>query len=543
MLYNKIRDDVSVEPRWSTTLAGLECRYLVRDVQTNWYAWITQEESVVAMGLRYIENPSAELICDYAKNRHFLDIATKRVDEIYSVFQRYGFVDNRDDANNLLEKKQIDERKRVYDQMQLEKLQDVVDWTFEKSSYYAATFGKVFNGRPPKFVTLEDIKLLPKLPKAVFRSEMPNLPPKELEMNRKAFPTSWATSSGTSGNRVQTLTDPQRQKRFVSDCTWQFIADTLPTNDITKCCVLTTPVCSGTACHMDIKRPLSERLISDGRRLILNSYLSPAVASDDDLAEIVSDIQTFRPNVLRGAASYILPLARYVQRKQIKLPHFDYVILGWELNSRIHVRALEHVFGCRVIDEWGATEMMPIATKCKNGNFHIADEHLVEIVREGVAVEEGEVGQILVTSLKRHATPLIRYEIGDLARAGSAQCACGHPAPIFANIEGRIRDVIYRTNGEPITPREVDNVVSGEVERGGIEYYSLIQKAKKSFVFRYVPAAEVVANFEADLDYDLKNLLGSDAVVIFEAVKEIFPSNSGKFRLSYRDGYESEYSW
>ncbi|HIM69963.1 MAG TPA: phenylacetate--CoA ligase family protein [Gammaproteobacteria bacterium] len=543
MSYSKLRDNVSIEPRWNTTTTGLECRYLLRDAQTQWYVWVSATEAAVAMGLRYLKYPNAELISEYVRVRHFIEVDRASIEQIVDAFIRYGFIASEQTELHGIEKVQNLERKRIYDQMQLQKMQDVIGWTYEKCAYYSKAFQSHFGGELPRLQTVDDIAHFPRLPKVVFRAEMPNLHPIELEVSHNAFPTSWATSSGTSGNRVQTLTDPNRQKRFVSDCTWQFIADTLPTEKLTKCCVLTTPVCSGTECHMDINRPLSERLISDGRRLILNSFISPAVAGERALNEIVSDITEFKPNVLRGASSYIAALARHVECNKIQLPAFDYVILGWELNSRIHVRLLEKVFGCRVIDEWGATEMMPISTKCAHGNFHVADEHHIEIVREGKPVKPGEVGQILVTSLKRHATPLIRYEIGDLARSGEAHCSCGHPSPIFANIEGRIRDVIFNTAGEPVTPREIDNIVSGETPRDGVEYYALIQHGEKQYRFRYVPTQEVVEGFEATLTSDLRSSLGEDADISFESCREIYPSNSGKFRLTYRDGYDKDYAW
>jgi phenylacetate-CoA ligase len=541
--HRKLRKNVSIEPRWTTTLAGMECRYILRDGSTDWYTWATEQEAVFAMSLRYLQEPTDDRIQRYASNRHGLRFEKSTIDTLFGVFERYGFLEEMRSKDEIRIVQQA-ERRRIYDGKQLDALRSVIGWLSTESPYYSAAFREYCGGDVPEMTSMDDLRKLPRLSKAKFRSEMANIHPRALAGNRDAFPTSWATSSGTSGNRVQTLTDPQRQKRFVSDCTWQFVADSLPTAQTTKSCVLTTPVCSGTECHMDINRPLEERLISDGRRLILNSFISPAVAPKRALEQIAAEISEFQPNVLRGAGSYLAAYARYLQRNGLTPPKLDFIVLGWELNSRIHARLLEKVFGCRVIDEWGATEMMPISSQCRFGNFHVADEHYIEIVREGKPVRPGQVGQILVTSLRRHATPLIRYEIGDLARPAAGPCRCGDPSQIFASIEGRARDCVFSVSGEPITPREVDNVISGETPREGIEYYSLVQQGPRTYKLIYVASDQCPDSLESELRGELLELLGGlSAELRFERTKEIYPSNSGKFRLAYHEDADVKYDW
>jgi phenylacetate-CoA ligase len=539
----RFRIDASIEPRWGWTLGELARQYLLRDGATGWYAWITDAEASVAMALRYIDSPTIDRVRRYVKAKDGLDLDPAEISTIIERFARLGLLDEGQSPDEI-RSRQRRSRRTAYIGTQVAALRSMVEYLAEESPHYSSSIRQHCGGEVPDIRSLDDIRLLPRLSKATFRTEMVKIHTTALTQNRDAYPTSWATSSGTSGNRVQTLTDPNRQKRFVSDCTWQFMADTIPTAKMTKSCVLTTPVCSGTECHMDINRPLEERLISDGRRLILNSFASPAVVPDTTLQKIGAELETFRPNVLRGAASYLAAYARYSMRTGATPPPLDAVVLGWELNSRLHVKLLEDVFQCPVIDEWGATEMMPIATRCPDGNYHVADEHYIEVVRNGEPVAPGEIGQILVTSLRRHATPLLRYEIGDLARAGDPDgCPCGEPTQIFATIEGRARDVVVSATGYPVTARGVDDVVAGLDEpRRGIRYYSLVQTGPEEFRFLYVPDGEAKPAEEKLLYDDLVELLTTESVSI-ERTREIFPSNSGKFRLAYQDPQVREVTW
>lgn len=538
----RFRVDASIEPRWGWTLSELDRRFLLRDAQTGWHAWISDTEASVAMAMRYITEPTIDRVRRYALAKDQIELDEAAITRIAERFAALGLLEEGKSVEEITGLQRA-ERRFTYQAGQVAALRDMVAHLAAQSPYYSEAI-RAHSGDVPEITSLDDIRLLPRLPKAVFRTEMVRLHTASVTENRDAYPTSWATSSGTSGNRVQTLTDPHRQKRFVSDCTWQVLADTIPTATSTRSVVLTTPVCSGTECHMDINRPIEERLISDGRRLILNSFGSPAVVPDSTLAAIDEEVRWYRPNVLRGAGSYLAAYARYLKRKGDVPPPVDYVVLGWELNSTLHMRLLEEVFGCPVVDEWGATEMMPISTRCPEGNYHVADEHYIEIVRGGVPVAPGEIGQILVTSLRRHATPLLRYEIGDLARAGDPDgCPCGEPTQIFASIEGRARDCVVSAAGEPVTPRGVDNVVAGmDKPREGILYYSLVQIAPDKFRLLYAPERGFGPEDEQVLQRDLAELLATTDVTL-ERSREIYPSNSGKFRLSYQDPEVREITW
>ncbi len=110
--------------------------------------------------------------------------------------------------------------------------------------------------------------------------------------------------------------------------------------------------------------------------------------------------------------------------------------------------AMEASWGCRVLDHWGMTETcfgggVECLSRC---GYHLRELDLfIEILSPltGMPVPEGELGEIVVTTLRREAMPLIRYRTGDAARWLEGPCPCGSPLRRLSPIEGRY----VRSNG------------------------------------------------------------------------------------------------
>ena len=71
----------------------------------------------------------------------------------------------------------------------------------------------------------------------------------------------------------------------------------------------------------------------------------------------------------------------------------------------------------------------------------------VEVVdSNGDLVDEGEVGDLVITDLNNRAMPLIRYQVKDRARLGSG-CACGRGFPVLREVLGRSYDFLSAPSG------------------------------------------------------------------------------------------------
>jgi phenylacetate-CoA ligase len=119
---------------------------------------------------------------------------------------------------------------------------------------------------------------------------------------------------------------------------------------------------------------------------------------------------------------------------------------------------MEQAFECSVYERYATIETGLVAHECPEaGSLHVPAEGIVaEIVRpDGSPAAPGEMGEVLVTSLRNPATPLIRYRVGDRAVAPAVEkCSCGRGLPVFGAVAGRTRDFLRGASGELIGQHE-----------------------------------------------------------------------------------------
>lgn len=118
------------------------------------------------------------------------------------------------------------------------------------------------------------------------------------------------------------------------------------------------------------------------------------------------------------------------------------------------VRAIEQAWGAEVFSHFGMTETgMGCGVDChahRGMHLRMADIFL-EIIdpANGCPMPLGELGELVLTTLRREAMPLIRYRTGDMARfspAGAA-CGCGCELPVLERIYGRRNDFVLPEGG------------------------------------------------------------------------------------------------
>ncbi len=177
----------------------------------------------------------------------------------------------------------------------------------------------------------------------------------------------------------------------------------------------------------------------------------------------------FQTTVLCCTASMALLLAEEIDKRRIRdRIRVKKVIFGAERSSdamRSKVKMLtgaDHVF-----DIPGLTEVYGPGTGL-DCTFHAgihywADYYILEILNPDTLEEvaEGEVGEMVYTTLRKEGAPLIRYRSRDLTRAIPGQCPCGSPFPRHDRIVGRSDDM-FIVRGVNIYPSHIDEILSRE---------------------------------------------------------------------------------
>ncbi len=110
--------------------------------------------------------------------------------------------------------------------------------------------------------------------------------------------------------------------------------------------------------------------------------------------------------------------------------------------------------GAELYDTYSAEELGVIALQCPNSRrYHTMDDALiVEVLGDDDRpVAPGSVGRLVITPLFNYATPLLRYDIGDLAERG-APCSCGRCFGVLNRVVGRIRNIFRTRDGRTFWP-------------------------------------------------------------------------------------------
>ncbi len=155
-------------------------------------------------------------------------------------------------------------------------------------------------------------------------------------------------------------------------------------------------------------------------------------------------------------------------------------IFGAEPWSEETRRRIEDSTGIKAYDIFGTSEMSgPLFTEChlQNGIHIWADLFLIEVIdpKTGVRVEDGERGELVVTTLDKWAFPLIRYRTGDITILNNELCECGRTHPRIMRILGRTDDMII-VRGINVFPSQVESVLMRTPEIG--DNYQIIVDRK-----------------------------------------------------------------
>lgn len=151
--------------------------------------------------------------------------------------------------------------------------------------------------------------------------------------------------------------------------------------------------------------------------------------------------------------------------------HLRTLIIGAEPHSEEQRRRIEQMLGVKAYNSFGMSEMCGpgVAFECTEQNgLHIwEDYYIVEIVDPMTLepVPEGEVGELVLTTINREAMPLLRYRTRDLTRILPGECPCGRHHLRLGRMKGRSDDMII-LKGVNIFPIQIETVLMQFAELG-----------------------------------------------------------------------------
>ncbi|MDA8228565.1 MAG: phenylacetate--CoA ligase [Desulfitobacterium hafniense] len=186
-------------------------------------------------------------------------------------------------------------------------------------------------------------------------------------------------------------------------------------------------------------------------------------------------MRDFGTTVLACTPSYALYLAESMEeagifRDELKLRIGIFGAEPWTEGMREEIEAR---LGLRAYDIYGLSEIMGpgVAMECPEGRLHIDEHFYPEVLNEsGLPVEEGQSGELVLTSLEKEAFPVLRYRTKDLTTIHYGRCSCGHEGWSMNRVSARVDDMLI-IRGVNIFPSQVEEAI---LSVGGIEPHYLL---------------------------------------------------------------------
>lgn len=213
--------------------------------------------------------------------------------------------------------------------------------------------------------------------------------------------------------------------------------------------------------------------------------------------------------ILACTPSYAAYIGRYAVEKMGIVPSKELKwksgLFGAEAWSEELRKRIEELLGLEAFDVYGLSEVIGpgVSVECaQHHGLHIQEDHfLPEIIdpKTGENLDEGETGELVLTTLTREATPVLRFRTGDITSLKTEECSCGRTLVRMGRVHGRADDMI-KVRGVKFWPKTVEHALL-HVKGASENYEIVIERPEELDVMtlRVEPSKELFENVNGDL--------------------------------------------
>jgi phenylacetate-CoA ligase len=414
--------------------------------------------------------------------------------------------------NEKIECMKLDDLKNV----QSERLRKISSYVYKNCPTYKNKFDS-HGIKPQSIQSIDDIKKLPFTTKNDMRDQYPfglfSVPRKDLvEIH---------VSSGTTGN--PTLVGYTR-------------ADIQLWSDV----MARSLCCAGAETDDIIQIAYGYGLFTGGLGFhygALEMGLTIIPTSSGQTKRQLKIMEDFKPRILCCTPSYALYMAE--EAKELGLDprqsSWKIGIFGAEPWSVAMRSEIESTWDMLATDVYGLSEIIGpgVSQEChyKDGLHIYSDVFYPEIINPetGEEVQDGESGELVITTLTKEGIPLIRYRTRDIVSINYERCRCGRTSPRISKIKGRTDDMIV-VRGINVFPSQIEHVLL-QIE-GTQPHYQLVVDRKAGSMDELELMVEVeerffsdemkeLENFGAKIKYEIESVLGVNVKVRLVEPKSI----------------------
>lgn len=331
-------------------------------------------------------------------------------------------------------------------QLQSERLAEIVSYTYENVPYYKNKLDE-HGVSPDDIETIDDITKLPMTTKEAFKENYPDglFAADDDELRRIH------ASSGTSGKpKIVGYTENDLE-------TWE---------EVMGRSLRTAGIEAGDT----VQNAFGYGLFTGGLGFhdAIESIGATVVPTGSGKTQRqIEMIQDLESDALTCTPSYALYLAETAEELGYDPRDLSIstVVFGAEPCTAPMREEIEERLDVTGVDVYGLSEMIGpgVSIECAEAQdgLHIWEDHFYpEIIdpETGEQLEEGEEGELVLTTLTKEGIPILRYRTGDITKLDSSECECGTETVRMDNITGRSDDLLI-VRGVNVYPSEIESVI------------------------------------------------------------------------------------
>ena len=393
--------------------------------------------------------------------------------------------------------------------LQESRLRELIRHSYRNVPYYRSTFDRL-GLKPADINSVEDLQKLPVLTKDIIRREFPdNITAQDTPRKRLTL----CHSGGSTGEPLPYYQDRQA-------ISWRF------------------------ACLFRFWRWAGYEFGKRWIRLDLIAHDTPAQKMVDALGRCkffrlsrmnqdtlrlgVERIRKYKPELIRGYASQVFLLAKYLKDNGISDIHPVSIITTGDMLYPHYRELIEEQFGCKVYDTYGGNSIV-ISGQCEAGANHIAAENIIlEFIKDDRPVKPGELGTVLVTDLSNCGMPFIRFRIGDLARPLQEKCKCGRGLPLMSSVVGRDTDIVVTPDGNYLVAYFFGHIFESMMS---VDQFQVVQEAEDEIEVKIVKNNKFSNEDARYIEDAIRRGAGEKLKIRLNFVQDVPVPSSGKIRL------------
>ncbi len=271
----------------------------------------------------------------------------------------------------------------------------------------------------------------------------------------------------------------------------------------------------------------------------LGALTVPAAAGNSKRQ--IKFINDFKTTTVHAIPSYAVRLAEVFHEEGLDptATTLKTLIIGAEPHTDEQRKKIEKMLNVKAYNCFGMSEMNGpgVAFECteQNGMHLWEDCYIIEIIdpETGEHVPEGEIGELVLTTLDRDMMPLIRYRTRDLTRIIPGECPCGRTHVRIDRIKGRSDDM-FIIKGVNIFPMQVEKILMQFPQLGSHYLITLITENNQDEMIVEVELTDLSTDNYIELEKIRKSIVRQlkDEILITPSVKLVqkgsLPQSEGK---------------